>query len=78
MAIEIISRSIFKKVWDMAKIKLVIPGSAVGQVTYCAMQPRAFNLGITTNSYRVPTSSGNNGKPEKSLKKFNAWKNHGI
>ena len=27
---------------------------------------------------RVPTSSGNHGKPGKSLKKFHAWKNHGI
>ena len=24
--------------------------------------------------YRVPTSSGNHGKPGKSLKKFHAWK----
>ena len=28
--------------------------------------------------YRVTTSSGNHGKPGKSLKKFHAWKNHGI
>ena len=28
--------------------------------------------------HRVPTSSGNHGKPGKSLKKFHAWKNHGI
>ena len=27
---------------------------------------------------RVPTSSGNHGKPDKLLKKFHAWKNHGI
>ena len=27
---------------------------------------------------RVPTSSGNHGKPGKSRKKFHAWKNHGI
>ena len=27
---------------------------------------------------RVPTSSGNHGKPRKSLKKSIAWKNHGI
>ena len=27
---------------------------------------------------RVPTSSGNHGKPGKSQKKFHAWKNHGI
>ena len=26
----------------------------------------------------VPTSSGNHGKPGKSLKKFHAWKNHEI
>ena len=27
---------------------------------------------------RVPTSSGNHGKPRKSLKKIHAWKNNGI
>ena len=27
---------------------------------------------------RVPTSSGNHGKPGKSLKKFHVWKNHGF
>ena len=27
---------------------------------------------------RVPTSSGNHGKPGKLQKKFHAWKNHGI
>ena len=27
---------------------------------------------------RVPTSTGNHGKPGKSQKKFHAWKNHGI
>ena len=27
---------------------------------------------------RVPTSSGNHGKPGKLLKKFHAWKKHGI
>ena len=28
--------------------------------------------------FRVPTSSGNHGKPGKSQKKFHAWKSHGI
>ena len=42
---EIISRSISTKVWDLAGIELVIPGSAVRevsaviQITDCAMQP---------------------------------------
>ena len=27
---------------------------------------------------RVPTSSGNHGKPGKSRKKIHVWKNHGI
>ena len=37
----------------------------------------AFHLGLHC-LLRVPTSTGNHGKPGKSLKKFHAWKNHGI
>ena len=42
-----------------------------------------YNLGAmdrvcTCDRCRVPTSSGNQGKPEKSRKKFHAWKNQGI
>ena len=37
MAVEIISRSIFVKVWDRAGIELVTPGTAVSHVTDCAM-----------------------------------------
>ena len=33
---------------------------------------------VPNSSGRVPTSSGNHGKPGKSLRMFHAWKNHGI
>ena len=37
-----------------------------------------FPCGILGQVCKVPTSSGNHGKPGKSLKKFHAFKNHGI
>ena len=39
MAVEIISGSISTKVWDWARIKLATPGSAVRNVTDCALLP---------------------------------------
>ena len=39
MTIEVISQSIFMKVWDWADIKLMNPGSAVRFTTECATGP---------------------------------------
>ena len=38
MTIENISRSIYTKVWDQARIEHAIPGSAVGLPTDCATE----------------------------------------
>ena len=39
MTVEIVSRSILTKVWDLAKIQLETPESAFGLTTDCAMGP---------------------------------------
>ena len=39
MAIEIISWSLSKKIWDRAGLKLMNPGSSVRHVTDCATLP---------------------------------------
>ena len=50
MTVEIISRSISTKVWDLAGIELGTPGSAVRlasvarHVTDCDMQPGVYGL----------------------------------
>ena len=50
MTVEIISRSISKKIWDMAGIELVTPGSEVRlasvarHVTDCALRPGKKNV----------------------------------
>ena len=40
--------------------------------------PKLLPVSSVTHDIRVPTSSGNHGKPGKSLKKFHAWKILGI
>ena len=52
MIVEIISRSISTKVWDLVRIKLMIPGSALGLATDCAMGPgpEIIKLFINLNS----------------------------
>ena len=37
MTVEIISRSISRKVWNQARNKCVIPGSAIGLTTDCTL-----------------------------------------
>ena len=49
MTIEIISRSISKKVWDRAGIELATPGTAVRHATNCATGPGSV-LGLCFGS----------------------------
>ena len=50
----------------------------IGILTFISMMNTTSESLKTISLYRVPTSSGNHGKPANLEKKFHTWKNQGV